>query len=181
MSSHNFETLRGTVLSASRSRSWATAVQEWQVIGVEDDPRSAGICVCGKVGLLYLYTIRNRQTGHDLFPIGSSCVNLFEVEDLNVSVSVLRVLFDLRAALESRKHVTLTPEYFSRAMLADLWENGAFPPNDYNHGNGENDYKFMLDMFNNHRDPSTGESRKIWVLVNKAIKPFVLTDERLGS
>jgi hypothetical protein len=180
MTSHNFETLRTTVVDASRADTWAQAVGEWQVIGLEEDPPGAGICVCGKTGLVFLYTIRNLQTRQDLFPIGSVCVDLFEVEELNVSVSVFRGLFELRAAFESSKPVTLTSDYFSRGLLADLRENGAFPSNGYNRDNGENDYKFLVDMFNSHHEPTTKEHQKIWVLVNKTIKPFVMADERLG-
>lgn len=180
MSTHNFETLRSAVLDASVAKRWAQAVEEWQVVGVEEDPRGTGICVCGKTNLVYLYTIHNERTRETLFPIGSSCVNLFEVEELNVSVAVLRRLFDLRASFSSGRPVILTTEHFSRAVLADLWQNGAFPPNEYNRSNGDNDYKFLLDMFNQRHDPTDKERRKIWVLINRVIKPFVMADTRLG-
>lgn len=180
MGTHNFETLRGAVLDASLSNSWAKAVEEWQVVAVEEDPDGTGICVCGKTGLVYLYTIRNTQTDWTLFPIGSSCVNLFEVEELDTSVTVLRRLFDLRAAYETGKRVDLTSDYFSRAVLADLWQNGAFPPNEYNRGNGDNDYKFLLDLFNQHHEFTERERAKVWVLLNRTIKTFVLEDKRLG-
>ncbi|MFC3297885.1 hypothetical protein [Clavibacter michiganensis] len=148
--------------------------------GLENDPAGRGVCVCGKTGLVYLYTINNLHTRQSLFPIGSVCVDLFEVAELTADVSVLRGLFELRSAFEGGMRVTLAGEYFTRALLADLWENGAFPSNEYNRGNGENDYKFLLDMFNSRHEPSTRENKKIWVLINKAIKPFVLTDERLA-
>lgn len=180
MSSHNFETLRSAVLAASVSRRWSHAVEEWQVVGVEEDPRGTGICVCGKTNLVYLYTIHNEHTQARLFPIGSSCVNLFEIEELNLSVTVLRRLFDLRASFSTGTPVTLTTEHFSRAVLADLWQNGAFPASDFNRSNGDNDYKFLLDMFNQRHDPTEKERRKVWVLINKVIKPFVMTDARLG-
>lgn len=180
MSTHNFETLRSAVIDASLSDRWAEAVQEWQVVSVEEDPRATGICVCGKTGLVYLYMIHNRHTDWSLFPIGSSCVNLFEVEELDVSVGVLRRLLDLRAAFATGKRVELTTEFFSRALLADLWQNGAFPPNEYNRSNGDNDYKFLLDLFNQRHEFTEREKSKVWVLLNRTIRSFVLSDERLG-
>lgn len=180
MTAHNFGALRRAVLDASLSDSWAHAVQEWQVVGVEEDLRRAGICVCGKTGLLYLYSIHNRHTQETLFPIGSSCVNLFEVEELDVSIAVLRRLFDLRTAFARGKRVDLTSEYFSRAVLADLWENGAFPPNEFNRSNGANDYKFLLDLFNQRHEITGNEGRKVWVLLNRTIRDFVINDARLG-
>jgi len=179
MSSHNFETLRGVVINASVANAWAPAVQEWQVVGVEEDPQSTGWCVCGKSNLRYLYRIENRHTYDTLFPIGSVCVNLFEVEALDRDVAVLRRLFDLRTAFAAGQRVQLTNNYFTRNVLADLWERGAFPDNHYNRSNGENDYKFLLDMFNQRHPPTDNEDSKIWVLINRTIKPFVLQDERL--
>lgn len=180
MTEHNFGALRAAVITASRSQSWAEAVQEWQVVSAEEDPHGTGICVCGKTGLVHLYTIDNQETQSRLFPIGSSCVRLFEVEDLNARVSVLRQLIELRTAYESGKTVYLTSEYFSRALLGDLWENGAFPPNGFNRSNGANDYHFLLDLFNQRHDFTERERRKVWVLLNQTIKQFVINDERIG-
>ena len=180
MTSHNFQTLRRAVIAGSRANTWAAAVEEWEVIGLEKDPTATGICLCGHTGLRYLYTIQNPTTGQELFPIGSVCVEYFEVAELTKSVSALRRLFNLRAAFIEQKPVTLTTNYFSRALLADLWENGAFPDNGYNRGNGERDYQFLLDWFNSRSEPSERERRKIWVLVNRTIHGFVLDDERLS-
>lgn len=180
MSSHNFEALRAAVISRSASGRWAEAVEEWQVESVEEDAQAEGTCVCGKTNLVYLYTIYNPGTDETLFPIGSSCINLFEVADLKSTVAVLRGLFDLRAAFAAGKRVTLDTEHFSRALLADLLQSGAFPANEYNRSNGENDYKFLLDMFNQRHAFTTKEAQKIWVLINRTIKPFVLADPRLG-
>lgn len=180
MASHNFQSLRAAVIAGSRANTWAAAVEEWEVAGLEEDPTSIGICVCGNTGLRYLYAIRNPDTGHELSPIGSVCVEYFEVPELTEGASALRRLFDLRAAYVDLEPVALTTEYFSRALLADLWENGAFPDNGYNRNNGENDYRFLLDWFNSHGAPSEKERRKIWVLVNRTIRRFVLSDERLS-
>ena len=134
-----------------------------------------------KTGLIYVYTIQNQLNNEVLFPIGSSCVNLFKVEELDVSVAVLRRRFDLRAAFVEGRRVELTSEHFSRSVLADLWQNGAFPANEYNRANGDNDYKFLLDLFNQRHDFTDNEKRKVRVLLNRTIKSFVISDERLGS
>jgi len=180
MTSHNFATLRDVVLGASRSKTWAEAVHEWLVVGVEQDPRATGICVCGKTGLIHLFTIHNRITAQALVPIGSSCVNMFEVEDLNITVAVLQRLSSLRNAYVTGRRVELTREYFSRSLLADLWQEGAFPPNQFNRMNGENDYKFLLDLFNRRSEASDNEGRKVWVLLNRTIREFLLADARLA-
>lgn len=179
MSTHNFEELRRAVLNASASYHWAQAVDEWQVLSLDEDPTASGVCVCGKTGLVYLYNIENRQTQQALFPIGSSCVRYFGVDELNLSVNVLRRLLDLRAAFAAGERVELTKQFFTRAVLADLWESGAFPPNEYNRGNGDNDYRFLVDLFNRRTEITDNESKKVWVLLNRTIGPFVMSDERL--
>lgn len=180
MSIHSFETLRRVVIEGSVAQRWAHAVEEWQVVGVEEDPQAEGICVCGKTGLIYLYTIRNRHNFQEIFPIGSTCVNLFEQDELDVAVNVLRRLFELRAAFVAGRRVELTKDHFSRAVLADLWQSGAFPPSGYNRWNGDNDYKFLLDMFNQRHELTENEERKVWVLINRIIRTFVMGDTRLG-
>lgn len=179
MSGHYFGALQKAVVDASRSTSWMGAVGEWEVTGLEEHPQAAGICVCGKTGLLCLYTIHNPVTGETLFPIGSVCVNLFGVDELDADVDVLKRLFQIRTAILAGKTLELTTEYFSRAVLADLWENGAFPPNDYNRRNGDNDYKFLLDMFNQRHELTVPEEKKVWVLVNRTIPSFLMGDQRL--
>ena len=155
------------MIAGSRANAWGAAVEEWEVVGLEEDPTATGICVCGNTVLRYLYTIRNPEAGQKLSPIGSVCVEYFEVAELTEGVSALRRLFDLRAAFIDSRPVALTTEYFSRALLADLWENGAFPESDFNTNNGENDYRFLLDWFNSRSEPNERERRKIWVLVNR--------------
>ena len=99
---------------------------------------------------------------------------------MSASVTVLHRLLELRAAFIAQKRVDITSEYFSRAVLAYLWQNGAFPPNEYNRSNGDNDYKFLLDLFNQQHEFTQKEERKVWVLLNRTIKNFVMNDERLG-
>ena len=71
---------------------------------------------------------------------------------------------------------------FSRDILRWLYEAGAFPANRFNNNNGENDYLFLLDMFNKHiKDNITQpQQRKIWGLLNYTVKPFVSNHPALG-
>lgn len=151
------------------------------MVSLEYDHARDGICVCGQTGLADLYTIVNEHNGAHLFPIGSICVKQFGRSDLNQQVKVLKRLLHLREAIAAGTWIELTSEYFSRAILKDLYEQGAFPPNEWNRGDGRKDYVFLLNMFNQHdRDTLTdGQKKKIQVLLWK-IKTFVLADERLN-
>ncbi|MFV4914960.1 hypothetical protein PFZ49_15895 [Microbacterium lacticum] len=182
MSTANFPTLVRAVVSSSVSDSWDVAKTEWDVAEVEEDPSADGICVCGQMGLASLFTIKNKRNGSELFPIGSTCVNQFGRSDLNSQLTVLSDLLKLRAAIRERKAIALDSELFSRAMLEDLYEAGAFTPDQYNGGDGGNDYDFLLKMFNkrNKDDITRPQRNKISVLLNKKVIPFVLEDPRLG-
>lgn len=182
MPTASFPALVRAVVSASVSNVWDTAKAEWEVTEVEEDPSADGICVCGQMGLVSLFTIKNRGSGAELFPIGSTCVNQFGRADLNSQVTVLSDLLKLRTAIRSREAITLTSDFFSRAVLADLYEEGAFTPDQYNGGDGERDYDFLVKMFNkrNKDDITRPQRNKISVLLNKKVFPFVLNDERLG-
>lgn len=182
MSTANFPTLVRAVVSVSVANDWASAKSEWDVIAVEEDPAGDGVCVCGQMGLRSLYTIRNRTSGAELFPIGSHCVNQFGVRELDRSVSLLGDLLRLRRAIRSGEQITLTSAYFSRALLEELYEAGAFPGNQWNDNDGESDYLFLLDMFNK-RDKdaiSSPRKKKIWALLHHTVIPFIEADPRLG-
>ncbi|MFC4138488.1 MULTISPECIES: hypothetical protein [unclassified Microbacterium] len=182
MSTANFPSLVRAVVSSSVSNSWHVAKDEWAVTGVEEDPQGDGVCVCGQMGLVSLFTITNTHNGSELFPIGSTCVNQFGRKDLNSAINVLADLLKLRGLVRAGKSIPFTAEYFSRAMLEDLYEEGAFTPDQYNSGDGQKDYDFLLKMFNkrNKDDISTAQRRKISVLVNQKIRPFLDADPRLG-
>lgn len=181
MTTESFRTLVRAVVASSASDTWATAVGEWTVVELEEDPSGEGECVCGQTHLVKLFTIRNKHNGATLYPIGSKCVQLFGRSDLDRQISLLSGLLGLRSAIQERQDITLTSRYFTRAMLEDLYSEGAFVPDQWNGNDGWNDYDFLLQMFNK-RDKdaiSTKQQRKIAVLLNKKIFPFVLADERL--
>lgn len=179
----SFEVLARRVMDASASGDWASAIDEWDVITVEEDPAGDGVCICGQPELVKLFTIKNARNGNILYPIGSSCVNKFGREDLNRTVNLYKDLLTLRLAVEANEPVAMTSEYFSRAVLGYLYEWGAFTPDQWNHGDGENDYWFLTDMFNKRsKDKITQRQRsKIRMLIRNKIEPFILTDTRFTS
>jgi hypothetical protein len=181
MTIDSFDTLVRAVVAASESRDWQKAVGEWEVIELEEDPAGEGVCVCGQTNLVKLFTIKNRLNGSTLYPIGSVCVNKFEQEVLDRQVDLFSALIGLRSAIREGKDVTLTSEFFTRAMLEYFLFNDAFLPDQWNGNDGENDYEFLLKMFNKRdKDAITDpQQRKIYMLLNRKIVPFVLSDPRL--
>ena len=79
--------LREVVIEASEANEWMSAKEEWEVCDMEIG--EDGICKCGKTGLVYLYTIRNTINNTTLFPIGSSCINQFNNDDMTDQMKIL--------------------------------------------------------------------------------------------
>lgn len=136
-----------TVIRSSESDNWKDAVVEWDIDDCEEDLSCSSECVCGKENIKYLYTIRNRYSGRILYPIGSSCINKFGREDLRDATSLIESQFKLLHAVEEGRYLSLSSELFSRKLLRWLYEEGAFDT-EYNDYDGEDDYEFMLKMFN---------------------------------
>ncbi|WFN93870.1 hypothetical protein [Gordonia sihwensis] len=86
--------LREAVKAASAARSWADAQLEWDIAGPPGiDPDSGSRCACGQDGLMYLYTVANRVTGTELYPIGSTCI----VEHFGAAPAMMARMATLRA------------------------------------------------------------------------------------
>lgn len=178
----NVQELRREVLLRSNAANWHASVHEWDVVSIDTHPYGQGVCVCGQPNLRWLYTIANASNGHSLYPIGSTCVQHFGRRDLDLEVSTLRSLADLRHAIDAGRHIDLTTEYFSRSLLERLRDDGAFEADDYNGWNGDNDHAFLRKMFG-VRDKSTISSKQRWkvrMLIERKIVPFVLSDDRVG-
>ena len=178
-----YENLIKRVIDLSESNVWERAVQEWEIFDCEIDDAMTEACVCGKEHLRYLFTIRNTENGNELYPIGSTCINKFEREDLDYEVSVYEDMFRLIRAVENNEYIELTSEYFSRKLLGYLLDNDAFEPNKYNDFDGENDYNFMLQMFNKRNKDEIYDSRqrKINAIIANSILPFVRNRIKLKS
>lgn len=181
MTTESFDELVRVVIASSVSDKWESAVREWAVTELEEDPAANGVCVCGQTGLVKLFTIANESNGTSLRPIGSVCVNQFGLQDLNRQITLFTDLLKLRTCIREHENITLTSGYFSRAILEYLYVEGAFHPDQWNNGDGENDYTFLLKMFNK-RDKeaiSPKQGWKIVALLRDKVLPFVLADERL--
>ncbi|MEZ2390208.1 hypothetical protein AB6813_11780 [bacterium RCC_150] len=181
MTADSFETLKRVVEAESVASDFHHAVHEWSVVELEEHPTGEGECVCGQQNLVKMFTIRNHRNGAELFPIGSHCVNHFGREDLDLQVTVLSDLLSLRKAILEGKRITLTSEYFSRAMLKWPYDEGAFPADQWNDGDAERDYVFLVDMFNkrNKDDISRKQEAKIYMMLKHKVLPFVRDHEAL--
>lgn len=161
-------------MSLSHSKLWETAVKEWDIIDCEEDFSCSESCVCGKEHLHYLYTIKNRETSEELYPIGSSCIKKFKNKELSEKTTDLEKMFNLHHAVEDGKYIKLTSDFFSKRLLFKLYKEGAFD-NKYNKFDGTDDYEFMLKMFNK-KDKSSithNQQRKINAIIINSIKPYL--------
>lgn len=174
MSSIYERNLLKTVIEKSLSKSWDNAVLEWEIDDVIEDEDNESSCICGKENIRYLFTIKNISNQNILFPIGSSCIKKFNREDLNELTLVNEKLFKLFHAIKTNEFITLNSVYFSRKLLEYIFDQGAFIPNQHNKFNGENDFNFMLKMFNMRSEPSENQLRKIRAIIVNSIKPYLI-------
>ena len=176
MSSRYYENLIKTVIDNSLGKTWEEAVKEWEIIDCEEDEGCSSQCVCGKENIKYLYLIHNKLTDKQLFPIGSTCINKFERDDLNEEIKNKEGLFKLMHAILNKEKIEMDARYFSRKILYALYYADAFTDNQYNDFNGYNDFLFLLEMFNK-RDKSSityAQKRKINALIAYSIKPYLI-------
>ena len=174
MKGASFKKLMRIVLENSESNVWREAVEEWEICDCEEDESCSEECICGKENIKYLYKIRNMHNGRLLFPVGSSCIKKFDRADLRKEITLREQLFKLLHAVEEDRYILLSSEFFSRNLLAWLYEQGAFNTG-FNNFKGEEDYKFMLKMFNTKDKDSISAKRegKIKAIMVNAIKPFL--------
>lgn len=163
------------VLASSQAPTWERAVMEWQIVACEEDLSQESACVCGHQQLRYLFTIENGRNGNALFPIGSVCIKQFGRQDLDDEAAIREKLFQLLHAVENGRFISLKSGLFSRKLLLFLFEQGAFQPNVYNGFDGENDYEFMLEMFNKHNDPTERQQGKINAVIFWSVLPYLRT------
>lgn len=179
MSSAYTNNLIKKVIENSLSESWNSAVLEWDISNVFEDQANESSCICGKENIKYLFEITNKENNNYLYPIGSSCIKKFNRDDLNEITSINEGLFKLFHAVKENKYLTL--DNFSRKILRYLFNEGAFKPNQYNNFNAENDYNFLLKMFNRRNNPTEKQLKKIRAIIVTSIKPYLidLLDEKV--
>jgi len=171
MSSYN--NLIKTIIDSSNANNWDSAVLEWDIIDCIEDDSNDSSCVCGKENIKYLYRIENINNGNEVFPIGSTCIKKFGREDLNEKTSISEKMFQLLHAIEDNRFISLTSEFFSKKLLRHFYEEDVFESNHYNRFNPENDYNFMLDMFNKRSEPTEKQASKIRGIIVVSIKPYL--------
>lgn len=170
--SSNYNNLIEKVIDKSESNNWNDAVKEWEIYDCVEDENHSTNCICGKEGLRYLFTIRNKINNNELFPIGSSCIKKFGVEDLYSEASIWEQEFKLYDAISKNNFISLKSGLFSRKLLRKLYDDGAFKPTSYNDNNPYNDYQFLLKMFNK-REPSEKQLKRCTAIILNSIKPFI--------
>jgi hypothetical protein len=83
-------------------------------------------------------------------------------------MAVLEQVEDLVSTFGQGRPITI--HSLSRKLIEHLYEEGAFKANEYNSFSPENDYEFMLKMFN-ARDCSCKQRRKVDAIIVSSIKP----------
>lgn len=156
----------------SESNSWEDAVKEWDIVGFDVDEDCSSKCVCGKEDIKYLFKIQNHLNNVILDPIGSKCIKKFCRKDLSDEVDVCEQIAKLLDKVSNNQFVEFTSDLFSRKLLKYLYENGCFQASSYNRYDPYNDYKFLLEMFNQRKEPTDRQRNKITALIMSSIKPF---------
>ncbi|MBC6164649.1 hypothetical protein HB999_14470 [Listeria booriae] len=159
------------VMENSEHNDWQDAVQEWEIEDCQEDDNQEESCICGKEHLKYLFTIKNKNNGKVLTPIGSSCIKKFEREELDELTSINKKLFELLHAMEKNKYIRLDNEFFTRKLLTYLYKEGAFTTNKY--GTAKGSYEFIVKMFNKKKDPTPKQDKKVKAIIMNDIRPFL--------
>lgn len=163
--------LRKTVIEFSESDYWEEAIAEWNILDCSIDDRMKEICICGHEGLRYCFSIQNRYNNNILYPIGSSCILQFGRNDLKQTVGIYTQLFHIRTKYYNSEKITIKD--FSRKLLQFFWDEDIFEANRYNHFNPENDYSFLLQMFNQRSEPTNRQQLKINAIIVNSIIPYI--------
>jgi hypothetical protein len=163
------------IIATSVSKNWDLAVREWDLVDWDEDLACSSQCVCGKEDIRYLFRIRNRNNGNELFPIGSQCIKKFGRADLYQDAVTKEKMFELMHAIEEGKRIELDSDFFSRRVMEFLFHDGAFQANTFNDNDPGKDYIFLLNMFNkrNKEDITEAQQRKIDAIILNSIKPYL--------
>ena len=160
------------ITSNSVSKDWESAVNEWSMTGCKVDSSCSSSCVCGQENIKYLFKITNQLNGNKLFPIGSRCIHKFGRHDLDEIVNVHEQMCKLLEAVKEHRYIEFTSDLFSKKLITYLYEEGAFPPTQFNMNDPVRDYNFLMDMFKQRKEPTELQKRKIKALIVTAILPY---------
>lgn len=73
------------IIENSEAKNFQQAKQEWRVIHCDENGYDT--CVCGKKGIVNLFTIKNNLNNKILFPVGSECVKKFKENNIDGDVN----------------------------------------------------------------------------------------------
>lgn len=180
--SSQFESLKSAVLDKSSAANWIAARAEWDIAHFEEDASRKGVCICGQPNLTKLFTIRNRNTGDELYPIGSSCIEHFGRRDLDAEADLLPSLSRLRESILVGGEFDLAPPLFSKALFDHFLKEGVFTPDRWNGRNGQGDYDFLMGLFRKRDKDSISDAkwRKASTIISKKIVPYLRDHAKLS-
>lgn len=176
--------LHDLVVELSESNTWVGAAVEWGVSNMVDMDQPTYECLCGKKGVRYIYTIRNMKTGAQIDPVGSECIHKFgKSTRAYEELDVFSVLSRTREQLLSGEPIQMKSPFFTKRALKYMLDDGAFPGTSYNDGNGANDHKFLLHVFNKRHVEDLTERQvfKYRRLMDDTVKPYLLTSHKFGG
>ena len=128
---------------------------------------------------LSIYTdyIIEKQT-NGCFRLEVHVLKKFQRKDLQEKTATTEAMFKLLHAVGNNQYLQLSSDLFSRKLLKELYDQGAFKATSYNHYNPKNDYDFLLKMFNKRakNSISTLQQKKITAILLNSIKPFFGTE-----
>ena len=163
---------QGAVMAASEAYEWESAKNEWYIAACRHVHEKEGHCICGHQALNFMYTLKNRVNGQELFPVGSSCVGLLENDDENRTAAAYRTLFRLKPAALYNGYDSLKI-LFSRGLIDLMWRLGVFVPRDDNDFDAYEDYIFLREVFSQRKEPREGQKRKVKRLLELVVIPWL--------
>lgn len=85
-------------------------------------------------------------------------------------------MFRLLHAVEDNQFIELSPKFFTRKLITELYNCGAFDT-EYNDFDGEEDYNFFLKMFSKRKkeDITYKMHKKIRAIIYNSIRPYLIS------
>lgn len=166
------ELLKETVVELSIADNWEEAKMEWtkaELVKIDADRKQS--CLCGHKSLKKVFAItRNDGSGIELSPIGSSCIEKFENEELTKSIKRAEKTYKLKKNLKFED----LREVMDEEMLEDFYSKGYFKEDKENEFNPWNDYilfKMALSRKNEERQLAYNKIERIIYVINDYLHP----------
>ncbi|KXT83322.1 hypothetical protein ACVRXQ_06250 [Streptococcus panodentis] len=168
--SHDY--LKETIIRLSSSDNWEQARMEWtkaKLIKIDSSHRQS--CLCGHKNIKKLFSIvRNDGSEIELYPIGSSCIEKFENEELTKSLKKAEKIYKLK---EGDSFQDLR-DMMDIELLDQFYEEGYFKEDKENEFNTWNDYilfKMALSRSGKERQLAYNKMDRILYVVNDYLRP----------